>query len=269
VSDPYQTLKSNEPSLDKGIHFMSVEIPLNQLSVSIHFGVNPKSGIYTLSHKLTKHITTNSWSPILFKGGRRKEEFFDFSDWAVLDYDAGERIEDAINTFSDCVHVIGTTKSHTEEKHRFRVCIPWEQRITDVRTFKASQKKFVEDHGSDPQCKDGARFYFPCKDIVSIGPEGFRVAVTQPTKELEEPKRDYSRSGFSSAVTFFMKNVIHEGRRNTQIYQVAKDLFRIGLDKQVAKQIILKAPTYRDTIVTPDLEQEIQGTINSAWRSVQ
>lgn len=245
------------------------EIALKDLSVSINTDGNPKSGRYSAITKLSQYITKLSWSPVIFKSGIRLQKNFLYSDWAVLDYDDGmSTVEDAVSRFCDCVHIIGTTKSHTPEHHRFRVCIPWMERIEDLDKFRFNQTEFIKDYDTDAQCKDGARFYFPCKKIISVSAEGFRVNVKKPPKETPKKAQKHVKTGFSSAVTFFMKNPIHEGKRNMQIYQVSKDLFRIGLDKQVVYQLILKSPTYRENNVSDDLAREIQETMDSAWRSV-
>lgn len=254
---------------------MSKQIPLAELCVSINLNNTPKAGSYHKATKLSTHILNKSWSPIIFRNSYRNQDHFLFSDWAVLDYDDGETtIEAAQNTFCDCVHIIGTTKRHTPEKHRFRVCIPWTERIENLEVFRYSQSKIIEEHSTDGQCKDGARFYFPCKEIFSINAEGFRASVETPPKKVFKPPFEHSKTGFSSAVTFFMKNIIHKDKnghdhRNTQIYQVSKDLFRIGLDKRVVYEIIIKSPTYRDNRVSGGLENEIQETMESAWRSVK
>lgn len=262
-------LRVNDNLNTRKIGIYMHEIPLKDLCVSINLDNRPKAGLYESTTKLSLHITKKSWSPIVFKGAIRLQKNFLFSDWAVLDYDGGQTtLEDAINTFCDCVHIIGTTKSHTGDHHRFRVCIPWETRISDLNKFRFNQDEFIKSHDTDAQCKDGARFYFPCKEIVSINSEGFRATVYEPPKENVQKAHNHSKTGFSSAVTFFMKNPIVQGNRNTQIYQVSKDLFRIGLDKHVVFQIILKAPTYRDMNVSPDLSREIEETMDSAWRSI-
>jgi len=250
---------------------MPQEIALIDLAVSINFDCKPKSGIYEPAKKLSQHILNKSWSPIIFKDNRRLESNFLYSDWAILDYENGSTLEEARNTFCDCIHLIGTTKSHTKEAHRFRVCIPWSERITDLATFKYNQTRFIEDHDTDAQCKDGARFYFPCTTIYSANIEGFRVDVKPPPK-AEEIVKNYTveSTGFSQLVNFFMKNKMNLGDRNKRVYQVAKDLLRIGLDKQVVGQIILRSPTYRDNIeIPPSLKTEITDTINSAWRSLK
>lgn len=243
-----------------------MKIDLSALKVSVN-DADGKVGPFIEAFKLSQHILKRPWSPIIFKNNQRKQENFLFSDWAVLDFDNGYTLEEAQHDFCDCIHIIGTTKSHTDDKHRFRVCIPWEHRINNVEVFKHNQKRLISKYASDGQCKDAARFYYPCKEIVSFRSHGFRQEVS-----LDIPKKSeavqYKKTGFSSAVTFFMKNVIVVGNRNVQIYQVAKDLFRIGLSQGTILDIVLRSPTYRDMKVDGDLLWEIKCTIGSAQRAV-
>lgn len=250
---------------------MASEIPLCDLVVSTNSDKKPKSGDYISGHKLSQVIATHPWSPIAFRDNYRKGTNFLFSDWAVLDYDDGmTTVAQAIEQFCDCIHIIGTTKRHQESHPRFRVCIPWSHRIEDLDTFKFNQKKIIKENDTDAQCIDGARFYYPCREIVSINPTGFRMDVLQPTETQKktEHRHKSEKSGFSSAVTFFMKNVMEEGKRNFQIYQVAKDLFRIGLLRRTIKDIVLSSPTYRYKKISDELSAEIDQTIESAWRSI-
>ena len=245
------------------------EIPLSELRVSYNPDKKPKSGKYLEALRLSKVILATAWSPIVFCDGIRRETHFQFSDWAVLDFDDGQvTLEEAKQKFCDCVHIIGTTKSHREDHHRFRVCIPWETRITDKELFKFNQKDWVHDNDGDTQCVDAARFYYPCRDIYSVSGEGYRVTVKELKASSKKQYTEPTKTGFSSATTFFMKNVIETGRRNVQIYQVSKDLFRIGLEKQTIAELIYKSPTYRNERLGPGLIAEINETINSAWRSV-
>ena len=249
-----------------------MHVPLAQLTVSVNTDGRPKSGKYHPSQKLSKAMTAGAWSPIVFRDSIRLQTHFLYSDWAVLDFDSGRTIGEAINQYQDCIHIIGTTKSHTEDHHKFRVCIPWERRITDLNCFRYNQKFLIDDNESDQQCRDGARLYYPCRQIVSVSAEGYRMEVREAPKEAAKTFT-HSDTGFSTAVNFYMRNVIFnenvkEKKRNVHVYQVSKDLFRIGLSDNCVEELILKSPTYRDTIISDSLLNEIRSTMKSAWRSV-
>ena len=126
------------------------------------------------------------WGGCCWSGGRRREANFAFSDWMVLDFDDGQMLlDEAIKTWCDCVHIIGTTRSHRIDKggtkcDRFRVAVPWSRRITDRLEFRFNMSKMTEKYPCDPQCKDAARLYFPCRELVSISFDGYKQDVLIP-----------------------------------------------------------------------------------------
>lgn len=138
-------------------------------------------------------ITQYIWSGMVWREGRRNSENFWFSDWCVLDFDSGEMsLAEAVKNFCDCIHVIGTTKSHQLEKggiisDRFRVAIPWEKRISDINVLKFNLEEMTRRYPIDPACKDGARLFYPCKSVVSSSVTGYRKEVKAPPQNFGQP----------------------------------------------------------------------------------
>lgn len=138
-------------------------------------------------------MTSNIWSGIVWKDGRRKASNFLFSDVCVLDFDDGQMtLREAQKVFCDQIHILGTTRSHQKEKQgiisdRFRVVIPWERRITDSKEYRYNMEKVVRDYPADSQCVDAARLYFPCKEIVSISDDGYKRSVLDKPPGFGEP----------------------------------------------------------------------------------
>lgn len=128
-------------------------------------------------HVVAKLICTFAWSPIVWVGGIRKADAFASALWCALDFDDGtytlaQAMDDV--TQAGLAHVIGTTKSHGKPKgdtpacDRFRMLLRFD-RVVDSRAIydramRAAMQDFV---GADKSCKDAARFFFPCVDIVS------------------------------------------------------------------------------------------------------
>jgi hypothetical protein len=92
--------------------------------------------------------------------------------------DDGCTIDEARAQFADYAHVIATTRSHQKEKNgvvcdRFRVVLLLPQAVSNDSDFKrywfAAYAKwpFI-----DPACKDAARFFFPCTEVVSLKEDG-------------------------------------------------------------------------------------------------
>jgi hypothetical protein len=205
---------------------------------------------------------------MIFKNGVRREANFLYCDWAVLDFDDGLDLEQAVNTYQDCTHIIATTKSHTEEHHKFRVCIPWSHRIETIQDLRHNQTKLLKRHGSDPACKDGARFYFPCIKIISWSKTGYREDVETAPPPKKVPRGVGSLTGFSKSVLYFTRHTIKVGRRNLTVSNVAKDLFRMGLHRETVLDLILMSPTYRGETISGQLLNEIKTTIERARKKV-
>lgn len=150
---------------------------------------------------LKSTIETKVWSPIVWKGGYRKEENFVSSQYCVLDFDSGTTIEEAVqNKFADCNYIIGITKSHRKEKHgviadRFRVIIPFERAITCVHEFKHNMEKYISFYGSDERCVDAARYYFPCAAVthIQILDPDENLPIHKLDKKIE--KKEYNHYG--------------------------------------------------------------------------
>jgi hypothetical protein len=65
------------------------------------------------------------WSPALYQEGKRREsQYVQHLSCLVLDYDEGMPIEWATDAWSDHLHVVHTTFSHTTETPKFRIALP-------------------------------------------------------------------------------------------------------------------------------------------------
>jgi hypothetical protein len=128
-------------------------------------------------HVVAKLVREFAWSPIVWAGGIRRAEAFASALWCALDFDDGvytlaQALDDV--TSAGLTHVIGTTKSHGKAKgdtpacDRFRLLLRFD-RVVDSRALYERVMRAAMDTfpGCDKSCKDAARFFFPCVDIVS------------------------------------------------------------------------------------------------------
>lgn len=110
-------------------------------------------------------ITSYAWSPFIFNGYRRDENFVS-TDLLVFDIDDEMTIEEAEEVIQElkvtCLCL--PTTSHTEDHHKFRLIFPLAKTITDPDIFKATYHKYAQYFPVDPACKDTARFYFGSTD---------------------------------------------------------------------------------------------------------
>jgi hypothetical protein len=131
---------------------------------------------------LAELMVSDVWSPIVWKKGRRLKESFASSDLWSFDFDSGRTIADVKGWLdkSKIAYIIGLSKSHQLTKisgksvhppcDRFRVVVPMHEPIRDLEIFEYNMTNAIKQIGCDPSCKDGARFYFPCKSIHSMAP---------------------------------------------------------------------------------------------------
>jgi hypothetical protein len=195
---------------------------------------------------LERAITKHCWSPIIIKGGHRLEKNFLGSHICALDFDAPYTpLDCAIEEFKDFSHIIATTKSHQKPKNgvvcdRYRVVLWWERLITDLAEYKFNLSKQIDNYYSDKACKDGARFFFPCVDIVSSNGNGKLVPVDAlplvkhhavsgvPLKAYSKVKSTRSLMNVKPAQT----------HRNDAVYGLVKDLIAANLDPRACLDVI-------------------------------
>lgn len=193
----------------------------------------------TEPERLAKCMAGYVWSPCVWRWGKRKQSNFIGALWCVMDFDDGDMsLDQAVRTWQDMTHVIGTTKSHQQLKNghvcdRFRVAIRWKDPITDLRRYRYNMVKFTNKYPCDTSCRDAARFFFPCKEIVSVG-EGFAEDVTMEVPErFEKPDLEMYRAFAEAHITplhimHTLKNKPPPGKRNVTVYGLGKDLARLG-----------------------------------------
>ncbi len=229
--------------------------------------------------RICRGIAGFVWSPCIWRDGVRKQENFQRADWCVLDFDDGEMtLEQAKSTFCDTIHIIGTTKSHQVAKRdsaacdRFRVLMLFEQPILRLKDYRYTMRKILRRYPVDQAPKDGARFFFPCKEIVQCSDTGY----TEPTHEAPEwfecPRRERSQAYRNAGIVppFVRQRLIAPipvGTRNTTWYWVAIELRRVGFDPEDILVMIIKSPTYGG-LVSPDLVVELEECVRNGCRVV-
>jgi len=234
--------------------------------------------------RIANGISQFVWSPIVWDGGWRGEMNFYAANWVALDFDDGEMtLDEAINNyFCDRIHIIGTTKSHQKPKKkasacdRFRVVIKLDKTIRDIRTFRHTMHLYTQKLPVDVQCKDGARFFFPCSNIVSISedaepdtvrqvPEDFEPHVTVYGQFQRAHRRKQIEGGIPKHIKKFLnRGVIFGGGRNISCYTTARTLFLLSYDRDQIEELLNEAPFDKK-----NFNGEVLGAIKSAWKKIQ
>jgi hypothetical protein len=222
-------------------------------------------------------ICAYPWSPSRYLHGYRNEQNFLSADIVALDFDEGMTLETALETFGNMKHIIATTRNHQRQKgkkppcDRFRVLLFLAHTFTDLSTYKSLLAAYVELHGSDKQAKDGARLFFPCREIISVK-EGFSCPVIQkkeaPRTRAPLKDQDVSLERINQGSHTFKgsteRNVFdskrdpttkkgcrawiagaggQDGNRNVACFQAAGDLFEAGWDEDSVISWLLKIGT--------------------------
>lgn len=236
--------------------------------------------------RLKNGISKCVWSPIAWKDGVRCEKNFLYAEWCVLDIDEPSpdfTLRDVCAGFSHMKHIIGTTKSHQVAKgdrptcDRFRLLFPFERRITDLRIYRWNMYRLQKIFPIDKACKDGARYFFPCKEIIQCDNEGYLQEVDENPPDWFERYQDPhaqqwdARRGTPVVPLWTRRqldSIMPIGERNDLIYRIAKDLTRFGFqDEKKILDIVIHSATYSGQVSTP-LLQELRGTIKSAMKKV-
>lgn len=231
-------------------------------------------------NELADYITRYTWSPCLYKDGHRKQIHFIGADMMALDFDDGyPTLHEAQLMFWPYKHLIATTKSHQVKKgdkpacDRFRVVLCFEDIITDMYSYRASVAPIVKEYGSDQKPKDAARFFFQCKDIISLKLKGETLAIKKGRKpdktKQKKISEHFKKTGpqkiehFPSHIQHFFRFGTRPGERNDSVFKVAIYLISHGYSQQQAIDMIESVDFNR----TDWQDNETQNTVESAFRT--
>lgn len=216
----------------------------------------------TFTDQMEFYITNMCWSPCVWEKGIRLKQNFLGTELLVLDIDKDWRIEDAIDYVkqAEAWCLIGTTKSHTDEQHRFRLIMRWRKRITDVSLYEHNLDRFIATTPADRACRDGARFFYPCREIV-YAQDGLSIPVLDiPPRKPVPSQPHFKMDRVPPWMQEELRAGVPEGRRNRTTFRFALHLKQRGVLQNEAEQIL--AP-----IVSPGFTKtELDKAVWSAWR---
>jgi len=179
-------------------------------------------------------ITKQPWSPATFNDGIRNNKTLQSIELLVLDVDDGCTLEQAKECFASYAHIIATTKSHQKEKNgvacdRFRVVLQLPKPVTTDEEFKEywfaakALWPFIDD-----ACKDSARFFYPCVDVVAVSHGAlFSERVTKPASKpaiSQQQSAVGKRGKLSSKTKDFLINGADSGNWHRSMHKATVDL---------------------------------------------
>lgn len=200
---------------------------------------------------LAPHLTKAVWSPIVWKDGQRAKLNFLTADLLSLDFDDGLSLDDGINFCKEAglAAIIGTTRSHQKEKRtalevkppcdRFRMIVAAE-RCTDIHSYEYTNSVFMDNMACDKSCKDGARLFFPCSEIVWSCFEGKKIKWLEAPPYSPPPQRDYQGGEMSG----YVRDLINNGsmERHKACFIVGARLGKQGFTETDIIEKILRGP---------------------------
>lgn len=230
-----------------------------------------------------------TWSPIVFKNAYRHEKNFESCEYIALDFDEGVTIAEIAKKYADTWHIIGTTRTHQQWKSdkppcdRFRLLLKASCVCEDLRAYKHTMSYFIKNQKADGKCFDGARLFFPCKQIVSeFYEEDCYYEVWKeppPIEEVQARQREaierakFQASSYKGAVSRYalrwLMNEIPQGERSDTVWKLGKELCMCGMQYEEALSRILASPTYKDSVVSPDTMKKIRSQLRSGYDQVQ
>lgn len=225
--------------------------------------------------RIAKCIGRFAWSCCVFAGGHRHKESFLAANWIGLDFDSGDMtLDQARRVFCDCIHVIGVTKSHGLVKggvtaDRFRVVLKLTDVVHDMETYRATVRHYVSKYDSDAAAADAARFFWPCRAVVSTSGDGYCQEIVVPETPPAHEQATLDDGELTPFALYYLSNTIPVGERNGAAWRVLKDLMRAGYSTHQAITIVLESPTYRHTTLTRELRDEFDEIVRSAERSLK
>jgi hypothetical protein len=232
---------------------------------------------------LAKFITKAVWSDCIWKEGRRNESSFLFSDYCVLDVDGGYKIDDAANELCDTAHVIATTKSHTPNEHRFRIIMPWTSRIDLLDVYRFNVERRIKKYDADPAGIDGARFFWPCKEVISVVemqdgvftedifelPANYQTVAEKQRIQMEKHKHMAANGVIADWIKYALAKGCADGERNTTIYSLGKHLTYYGWGYEKILDAVMKSPIPLPSAPKKEIEYAIKSGIKKANKVVR
>lgn len=198
-------------------------------------------------------VTKSSWSPSIFKDGKRTNKNFRASQMIALDFDSNTKVDDVkfkLNRMG-LTYSLSYSRHHMKPKKnqgpepRFRVIIPLSAPIKDPKTYQATWSHIAEHFPTlDAQCKDPARFFFASthreNTVWGTSLDPIAPTVKSERKKVKNEKSAYPNLVIGCGVVKYW----HEcrsgipGAWNTALHAAAKDAARSGIDKEVALHML-------------------------------
>lgn len=205
-------------------------------------------------------IKHHVWSPVIFKDSHRRKASFESCDVLAFDFDDGYSIEDAINLVQtwNSWAIIGTTKSHQKEKSgeapcdRFRMILRASSSCVDREQYEYNMELWLEKLKADKSCKDGARYFYPCEEIVfkqtgdtidwHLLPENYIRELDRFKKNQKAAERHRHQGTIPRWIQTRVSEGVTPGNRHRYCYAIGAALSEIGYGIDEITEFICRGP---------------------------
>jgi hypothetical protein len=218
--------------------------------------------LYKLTTASGLHYTAHS-----FKDGyRSSENVIQGFNLLILDIDKGTNLDTAGLLLKDYVHMLSTTKRHTEAKHRFRIILPLSHTIKlDAKGYSEFMRNVFNwlPFDVDEATKDISRkwessakaeYRYNIKDAELLDATIF---IPQTRKAVEHNNYINSNSSLNNLERWFSTNT-EEGNRSNMLIKYGFALLDNGYTLSAVREAIL---AFNSKIISPLPEDEILMTI--------
>jgi hypothetical protein len=223
-------------------------------------------------------VTQRVWSACVWCGGTRGAVYFRCADLCVLDFDTTLTKDQAREALQGLRYFLAPTKSDGIGKvdskgarkpptDRFRVVIPFKQRIWDKDIFEYNMRLAIRRFNADPLPYDAGRVWQPSTRIESEADgAALDVVLSVPVEETQayqaQQRQNFvqecaKRNRFPRRVMDFLDGNIHPSRRNEELFYVACWLFNTGWTVEKFRNTVHKIPAM-------DGHDKTESTIRSA-----
>ena len=232
-----------------------------------------------------KQVCTEIWSPLLWKGGHRGKANFYKSCVVALDFDDGSfTLADAKELIDDfgMSHILATTKSHQLAKttdtgvirmpvDRFRLIFIAENYTEDREQYEYNMGQLAEIYGCDKSCKDSARFFWPCKDVISVGKgrryhwQEFPIDYERDEVARERQRRrlqKYPKGAFPSWIRDIFRFGVPVGERHVTCYKLGACLSMMSYTEDEIVNLLIR--TKLADIGDAEVRRAVQNGIKAA-----
>ena len=238
-------------------------------------------------HRIARCMSQYAWSPCAWKDGDRRKENFLRANWFALDFDTPDMtLEEAVKSFCDMIHIIGTTRNHRKLKKgmvcdRFRVVIKASETMTERHVYEGNMYRLAKRWPIDSQCCDAGRHFFACSEIISVSAEGYTEDVIPVARKKTLDAEAYAalvraraaKHAAGKPLPVWLKRFLSEGTclgggRNKTAYAAAIALLELAYDDEEAASMIWQSPFPKDKAGDEFTYEELRQTVLSARKFV-